>query len=451
MRGAHPGHPRGRGPAGDDDHPHGRGAHPEGGGARTSPGSTLAVAELDAGRRRACIGATSRERAERRIRARPGHQPGARPPARRSSPKTRSVNIVVASGPTSVTLGDYTCMNFDKAHEAGRGARARRRRSAAPRPGSRSARTTRTSSPSRTRARARRSSPGAPSRSTPATKNRRRARPEHAVPDGGGRYRGPAMTLAYVHEDFTEDERATLAPFFSDLDGPVFALTNMPEAVKGAMFARYSRTTKSLRRLFLDEFAQDIVAGEHGPDRGQRRRRPGSTSGSSSSTATTRSRSSAACTSRASRRRSCWRRRSSGAGSPPTSSSRRGTCATTTGPAALARDRPARAGGHAARRAVRRLPRRAVRDLRPDVRADRRLLAGARPAGSRRLGLHLPPVDHGEDVRHAARAAARRHPVEPGDLRERPVLRAAADAPGGAPARRDARLRRADARASSGR
>ena len=73
------------------------------------------------------------------------------------------------------------------------------------------------------------------------------------------------MTIAYVHEDFTEDERATLAPFFSDLDGPVFALTNMPEAVKGAMFARYSRTTKSLRRLFLDEFAQDIVAGEHGP------------------------------------------------------------------------------------------------------------------------------------------------------------------------------------------
>jgi len=73
------------------------------------------------------------------------------------------------------------------------------------------------------------------------------------------------MTIAYVHEDFTEDERATLTPFFSDLDGPVFALTNMPEAVKGAMFARYSRTTKSLRRLFLDEFAQDIVAGDHGP------------------------------------------------------------------------------------------------------------------------------------------------------------------------------------------
>jgi thymidylate synthase ThyX len=71
--------------------------------------------------------------------------------------------------------------------------------------------------------------------------------------------------MTYVHEDFTADERATLTPFFSDLDGPVFALTNMPEAVKGALFARYSRTTKSLRRLFLDEFASEIVEGAEGP------------------------------------------------------------------------------------------------------------------------------------------------------------------------------------------
>ncbi len=73
------------------------------------------------------------------------------------------------------------------------------------------------------------------------------------------------MTAAYVREDFSSDERAALAPFFTNLDGPVFALTNMPEAVKGALFARYSRTTKSLRRLFLDEFAQDIIEGTEGP------------------------------------------------------------------------------------------------------------------------------------------------------------------------------------------
>jgi thymidylate synthase ThyX len=63
----------------------------------------------------------------------------------------------------------------------------------------------------------------------------------------------------YVTEQFTPQEQATLEPFVSNLDGPVFALTNLPEAVKGAMFARYSRTTKSLRRLFLDEFADDVL------------------------------------------------------------------------------------------------------------------------------------------------------------------------------------------------
>ncbi len=69
------------------------------------------------------------------------------------------------------------------------------------------------------------------------------------------------MTDRYVVESFTDTERAQLAPHFSNLVGPVFALVNLPEAVKGALFARYSRTTKSLRRLFLDEFAQGVAAG----------------------------------------------------------------------------------------------------------------------------------------------------------------------------------------------
>jgi thymidylate synthase ThyX len=55
-------------------------------------------------------------------------------------------------------------------------------------------------------------------------------------------------------ESFTAEERAALAPYFTNLDGPVFALVNLPEVVKGALFARYSRSPKSLRRLFLDEF-----------------------------------------------------------------------------------------------------------------------------------------------------------------------------------------------------
>jgi thymidylate synthase ThyX len=63
---------------------------------------------------------------------------------------------------------------------------------------------------------------------------------------------------ASTAEPFTDDERRRLAPYFTNLDGHVFALTNLPETVKGALFARYSRSAKSLRRLFLDEFADKV-------------------------------------------------------------------------------------------------------------------------------------------------------------------------------------------------
>jgi thymidylate synthase ThyX len=59
---------------------------------------------------------------------------------------------------------------------------------------------------------------------------------------------------------FTEAETGIIAPFFTNLDRPVFVLVNLPETVKGALFARYSRSPKSLRRLFLDEFAGDVEA-----------------------------------------------------------------------------------------------------------------------------------------------------------------------------------------------
>src|SRR5262249_44970 len=66
-------------------------------------------------------------------------------------------------------------------------------------------------------------------------------------------------------EEFTDEERARLAPHFTNLDKPVFALVNLPETVKGALFARYSRYAGTLRRLFLDEFAAslpDVPVGE---------------------------------------------------------------------------------------------------------------------------------------------------------------------------------------------
>jgi thymidylate synthase ThyX len=67
---------------------------------------------------------------------------------------------------------------------------------------------------------------------------------------------------AYWVEEFTPAERARLEPYVTNLDGPVFALRNLPETVKGALFARYSRTGRSLRRLFLDEFADQADAGD---------------------------------------------------------------------------------------------------------------------------------------------------------------------------------------------
>jgi len=65
----------------------------------------------------------------------------------------------------------------------------------------------------------------------------------------------------YVPEDFTPEESAVLRHYFTNLDLPVFALVNLPEVVKGALFARYSRSSKSLRRLFLDEFLGDLEVG----------------------------------------------------------------------------------------------------------------------------------------------------------------------------------------------
>lgn len=63
--------------------------------------------------------------------------------------------------------------------------------------------------------------------------------------------------LDYVKETFTAAELAVLNRYFTNTDKPVFGLINLPDVVKGALFARYSRSGKSLRRLFLDEFYKE--------------------------------------------------------------------------------------------------------------------------------------------------------------------------------------------------
>ncbi len=69
-------------------------------------------------------------------------------------------------------------------------------------------------------------------------------------------------THPYAVERWTDGEASVLNRYFTNLDQPVFALINLPEVVKGALFARYSRTPKSLRRLFLDEFAEPAEVWE---------------------------------------------------------------------------------------------------------------------------------------------------------------------------------------------
>jgi thymidylate synthase ThyX len=59
---------------------------------------------------------------------------------------------------------------------------------------------------------------------------------------------------------FTAQERALLARFVTNTDGPVFALTNLPEVIKGALFSRYSRSPLGLRELLLKEFIADPAA-----------------------------------------------------------------------------------------------------------------------------------------------------------------------------------------------
>lgn len=62
------------------------------------------------------------------------------------------------------------------------------------------------------------------------------------------------FSFPYQPEKFTLKEKKILSNFFTNSDKPVFAIYNLPQEVIGAMFSRYSRSEKSVRRLFLDEF-----------------------------------------------------------------------------------------------------------------------------------------------------------------------------------------------------
>lgn len=69
----------------------------------------------------------------------------------------------------------------------------------------------------------------------------------------------PFLQEGYLSEQFTEEETQILKCFFSNVDQPVFVIYNLPEEVIGSLSSLYSRSTKSMRRTFLDNFALPIL------------------------------------------------------------------------------------------------------------------------------------------------------------------------------------------------
>jgi thymidylate synthase ThyX len=63
-------------------------------------------------------------------------------------------------------------------------------------------------------------------------------------------------------DDFSKEERLALNSHFSNTDRQVFAITTPRQVDRGALMSRYSRTDKTMRRIFLDEFIKN-------PNRGQ--------------------------------------------------------------------------------------------------------------------------------------------------------------------------------------
>ena len=63
-------------------------------------------------------------------------------------------------------------------------------------------------------------------------------------------------------DSFTEEEKSILKIHFSNADGQVFAITTPRQVDRGALMSRYSRTDKTMRRVFLDEFAKNPNRGE---------------------------------------------------------------------------------------------------------------------------------------------------------------------------------------------
>lgn len=62
-------------------------------------------------------------------------------------------------------------------------------------------------------------------------------------------------------ENFNPDEKLKLKSHFSNFDKSVFVITTPNQVDRGALMSRYSRTDKTMRRVFLDEFLSNPNRG----------------------------------------------------------------------------------------------------------------------------------------------------------------------------------------------
>ena len=62
--------------------------------------------------------------------------------------------------------------------------------------------------------------------------------------------------------EFSNSEKESLLKHFSNVDDSVFAIISPRQVDRGALMSRYSRTDKSMRKIFLDEFLQNENRGE---------------------------------------------------------------------------------------------------------------------------------------------------------------------------------------------
>ena len=66
---------------------------------------------------------------------------------------------------------------------------------------------------------------------------------------------------------FSASEKKSLSDHFSNTEDNVFAITSPRQVDRGALMSRYSRTDKSMRQIFLDEFLKNESRGDEFYDR----------------------------------------------------------------------------------------------------------------------------------------------------------------------------------------